>query len=291
MSTATSAPSPAGPQGPGSSPRLRPVTVPPPLPPLSPRVGLRATARHSFAIARRNLLQVRNDPGQLLDSTLMPMIFTLIFLYVFGGAIWGGREGDYKQFLLPGIMVQTIMFASRATGFTLSMDFGSGVMDRFRALPIARSAVLSGRIIADVCRLLLGQVVMLTFALVIGFSVKTGVLQAIAAVGVVLLYGTALAWVSAFIGLMVKSPNTVQAVGFLWMIPLQFGSSMLVPTETMTPWLRAFAEANPTTLVTDACRNLLIGGPVAGPLAGSLAWCLGLMLIAVPLSIRQYRRR
>lgn len=260
-------------------------------PVLSGRVGVRATLRHSFAIARRNLLQVRNDPGQLVDSALMPIIFTLIFLYVFGGAIWGGREGDYRQYLLPGIMVQTIMFASRATGFTLSMDFGTGIMDRFRSLPIARSAVLSGRIIADMARLLLGQIIMLSFALLIGFDVHTSLPLAVAGVALVMLYGTALAWVSAVIGLVLRSPNTVSSAGFLWMIPLQFGSSMLVPTSTMPGWMRAFAEVNPTTQVTDACRYMLIGGPWTGPATNALIWSLGILVVAVPLAVRLYIRR
>ncbi|ARP74328.1 ABC transporter [Streptomyces pluripotens] len=237
------------------------------------------------------MLQLRGDPGQLLDSVVMPMVFTLIFLYVFGGAIWGDRPGDYRQFLLPGIMVQTLMFASRSTGYLLAVDFDNGVMDRFRSLPIARSAVLTGRIVADMSRLLLGQVAMLFFALAIGFRVETNFLFAVAAVLLTLLYGTALAWVSAFIGLTIRSPNTVQSVGFLWMIPFQFGSSMLVPTSTMPGWLRAFAEANPTTLVTDACRNLLAGGPIAGPVLGTVLWSVGLMCFAVPLAISRYRRR
>ncbi|MEU2915731.1 ABC transporter permease [Streptomyces massasporeus] len=263
------------------------------IPPLagSARNGPRDIVRQSLALARRNMLQLRGDPGQLLDSVVMPMVFTLIFLYVFGGAIWGDRPGDYRQFLLPGIMVQTLMFASRSTGYLLAVDFDNGVMDRFRSLPIARSAVLTGRIVADMSRLLLGQVVMLLFALAIGFRVETNFLFAVAAVLLTLLYGTALAWVSAFIGLTLRSPNTVQSVGFLWMIPFQFGSSMLVPTSTMPGWLRVFAEANPTTLVTDGCRNLLAGGPIAGPVLGTVLWSVGLMCCAVPLAISRYRRR
>ncbi|MFE9252364.1 ABC transporter permease [Streptomyces sp. NPDC007088] len=253
--------------------------------------GPRDITRQSLAIARRNLLQLRGDPGQLLDSVVMPMVFTLIFLYVFGGAIWGDRPGDYRQFLLPGIMVQTLMFASRSTGYMLAVDFTNGVMDRFRSMPISRVAVLAGRIVADMSKLLMGQVVMLAFAVAIGFRVETNFLFAVAAVLLTLLYGTALAWVSAFIGLSMRSPNTVQSVGFLWMIPFQFGSSMLVPTSTMPGWLRAFAEANPTTLVTDACRNLLGGGAIAEPVLGTALWSVGLMCLAVPLAVSRYRRR
>ncbi|AHH99505.1 ABC transporter permease [Kutzneria viridogrisea] len=261
-----------------------------PVGPVRARIGPRAVLRHSLAITRRNLVQVRNDPGQLLDATLMPMIFTLIFVYVFGGAI-ATDQHSYLQYLMPGIMVQTLAFASRATGIGLSTDFGNGLMDRFRALPIARSAVLTGRVLADLCRLLLGQLVMLVFALVIGFRVQTGPLEVLGALLVLVLYGFALCWVSAFIGLVVRSPQTVQTVGFLWTIPLQFGSSMFVPTATMPGWLRAFSSVNPTTLVTDTCRALLNGGPVVTNLAGALGWSLGLVLVFVPLSVWHYRRR
>lgn len=253
------------------------------------RIGPRATLRHTAAIARRNLLQVAGDRGAILDATLMPMIFTLIFVYVFGGAI-ADDQGDYKQYLLPGIMVQTISFASRLTGVTLNVDASKGVMDRLRALPIARSAVLTARICADMCRMLAGQLVMFGFALLIGFRVQTGLLPALAAIGVLLAYGFALCWISAFIGLALKSPETVQSIGFIWTIPLQFGSSMFVPLETMPGWLRAFAQVNPTTLVTDTCRNLLLGGPIAGSLLGASLWIGGVLLVFVPLSVWKYRR-
>lgn len=250
----------------------------------------RDTVRHTVAIARRNLLQVRNDPGQLLDATVMPMVFTLVFVYVFGGAI-ARDQHDYLQFLMPGIMVQTLAFGSRATGIGLSLDFGNGLMDRFRSLPIARSAVLAGRITADLCRLLLGQLVMFGFALVVGFRVGTGPMGVLGAGVVLMLYGTALCWVSAFIGLVLRSTQTVQTVGFLWTIPLQFGSSMFVPADTMPGWLQAFSSVNPTTLVIDTCRGLLVGGPVAQHLAGALVWVVALVAGFAPLSIWCYRRR
>jgi len=218
------------------------------------------------------------------------MIFTLLFVYIFGGAI-ADDQATYRQYLIPGMMVQTLAFASRSTGIGLSVDFSNGLMDRFRALPIARSAVLSGRILADLCRMLLGQLVMLTFAVVIGFRVKTGFVPVLAALGLLLCYGTALCWISAFIGLAGRSPQTVQTVGFIWTIPLQFGSSMFVPTHTMPGWLQAFSVVNPTTLVTDACRGLLIGGGVARSAIGALAWVGVLIAVFVPLSVRKYRRR
>ncbi|WP_346139493.1 ABC transporter permease, partial [Saccharopolyspora erythraea] len=278
-------------ENPPKSPRREgPPSKPSRMREVSGRVGPRATLRHTGAIARRNLLQVVNDRGAILDATLMPMIFTLIFVYVFGGAIANGDQSDYKQYLLPGIMVQTVSFASRLTGVTLNVDASKGVMDRLRALPIARSAVLSARISADMCRVLLGQLVMFVFALVIGFRVQTDPLSALAAFGVLLAYGFALCWISAFIGLALKSPETVQSIGFIWTIPLQFGSSMFVPLDTMPGWLRAFAQVNPTTLVTDTCRNLFLGGPVAPSALGAFLWIGGMLLVFVPLSVWKYRR-
>lgn len=253
-------------------------------------VGPRALVRHSTAIARRNLMQVRGDPGQLMDATVMPMAFTLVFVYVFGGAIARDQQ-DYLQFLMPGIMVQTLAFASRGTGVGLSTDFGTGLMDRFRSMPVSRSAVLVGRVLADLCRLLLGQLVMLGFAVVVGFRVQTSVVGVVGALALLMSYGFALCWVSAFIGLVLRSPQTVQTVGFLWTIPLQFGSSMFVPTETMPGWLQAFSTVNPTTLVIDGCRGLLLGGPAVHALTGALGWSVGLVAVFVPLSIWSYRRR
>ncbi|AKN72337.1 ABC transporter [Streptomyces sp. PBH53] len=254
------------------------------------RVGPRAAVGHALAIARRNLVQLRYDPSQLLDATLMPMVFTLIFVYVFGGAI-GGNQADYRQYLIPGIMVQVASFAAQVTGVALNLDFSTGVMDRFRSLPIARSAVLSGRILADLCRLALGQAVILLFALAIGFRTHTNPLCVLGALALLMLYGLSLSWIAAFVGLAIRSPQAVQSMGFLWMIPLQFGSSMFADPGTMPGWLQAFAQVNPTTLVVDTCRGLLVGGPVAGNLLGALAWTCGILVVFAPLAVRQYTRR
>jgi oleandomycin transport system permease protein len=164
-------------------------------------------------------------------------------------------------------------------------------MHRFRSRPIARFSVLSGRILAEMCRMLVGQVVILAFAFAIGFRVQTGPLQLLAAVGLIMLFGMAVCWVSAFIGLVVRSPETVQSVGFVWMIPLQFASSMFAPPETMPSWLRAFAEANPLSHVINACRGLLLGGPVAVHLLPALGWTAGLILVFAPLAVRRFVRR
>lgn len=267
---------------------------PNPVPPAPMRTlgGPFSGVRHTLAITRRNLLLIRNDPGQLIDATIVPIILTLVFVFVFGGAIQGdGNQDDYTQYLIPGIMVQTISLATAVTGMSLNLDFSRGIMDRFRSLPIARSAVLSGRILADVCRLSLGQAIILVFGLIIGFRINTNIFSALAAVGLLLLFGVAMAWIAATIGMTMRSPQAVQGIGFLWMLPLQFGSSIFVPTSTMPGWLSGFAEVNPTTLVTDTVRALLSGGEIGNSLWGALAWIGGIIVVFVPLAIRQYRRR
>lgn len=256
----------------------------------SRNVAARRMLRHSAAICRRNLVQMKSEPLQLLDAAVMPMVLSLIFLYLFGGAI-GHGERDYRLYLMPGMMVETIAVASRATGLGLNLDFSTGIMDRFRALPIARSAVLAGRLGADVCRMALSQLVMFGFAVVIGFRVQTGLPAVIGAVLLLLAFGSALSWVSAFIGLLVRGPQTVDTAGFLWMLPLQFGSSMFVSPNTMPGWLRTFAEINPVSFICDAVRNLLIGGPTTQPVLGALAWIIGLTAVFAPLAVRQYARR
>ncbi len=269
-----------------SSPHQAAIPPSPPRPVSGPVAGV----RHTLAIARRNLLLIRNDPGQLIDATIVPIVLTLVFVFVFGGAIQGG-QGDYTQYLIPGILVQTISLATAVTGMSLNLDFSRGIMDRFRSLPIARSAVLSGRILADVCRLALGQAIILIFALIIGFRIQTDVFSAMAAVGLLLMFGVAMAWIAATIGMAMRSPQAVQGIGFLWMLPMQFGSSIFVPTDTMPGWLASFAEVNPTTLVTDTVRALLTGGEVTDSLWGALAWIVGIIVVFVPLAVRQYRRR
>ncbi|MFE2373291.1 ABC transporter permease [Streptomyces sp. NPDC059398] len=258
--------------------------------PLAGVPGPREALRHSLAIARRNLRKVLASPGQVLDATLMPVIFALIFVYIFGGAI-SGSAGAYRQFVMPGIMALTTTIASRTSGTSLSIDFSTGVMDRFRSLPMARSAVLSGRILADTVRMLASLLVVFAFALAIGFRVHTGILQAAAAIGLILLYGVALAWLHAFIGLTARTIETVQSVGMLAMVPLQFGSSIFVAPGTMPHWLGLVVAHNPMSTVVDAARGLLTGGPVAGDVVGALAWSLGLIAVLAPLSVRQYRRR
>ncbi|MGW1894585.1 ABC transporter permease [Streptomyces sp. NPDC002004] len=245
-------------------------------------------ARHTMAFSRRNLRKSLASPGQVLDTALMPIVLALIFIYAFGGAIVG-NSSDYRQYLMPGIMALNHTIVSRTSGIALNTDFTSGVMDRYRSMPVARSAALIGRVAADSVRLLVGQLVIFAFALAIGFRTRTGIAATVAAFAVLLLYGIALCWLNAFIGLAARSIETVQSVSMIAMLPLQFGSSVFVRPDTMPSWLRTFVEHNPMTMVVDAARNLMIGGPVAQPVTGALLWTAGLMAVFVPLSVWKYR--
>lgn len=255
-----------------------------------PAGGMRGVVRHSFVIARRNLMKISGDPSLLLDATVMPMVFAVMFIYVLGGAI-AGSPADYRQFFIPGIMVLTITIVSRTTGIALAVDFGKGIVDRFRSLPIARSAVLSGQIIADAARMLLSQLIVLAFAMIIGFRIHAGVLPVLGALALLTAFGVALSWVSAFIGLSMRSVQSVETLTTLWLVPLQFGSSLFVQPSTMPVWLRSVAEWNPTTLVADGARALLSGGVATRPVLGALAWVAVLLLVFVPLAVRRYARR
>jgi len=245
--------------------------------------------RQSMAICRRNLVQLKGDPLQALDVA-MPMLLGVIFISVFGGAI-GNTGTDYTQYLLPGIMIQAVSIVSMATGINLNLDFNTGMMDRFRSLPIARAAVLAGRIAADLCRMTLAVLLVFGFALVIGFQVPGGPLRAIGALLLMLAFGAALSWISAYVGLVIRSPQTVQSFGFVWLIPLQFGSSLFVPTNTMPGWLRGVVELNPMTLICDACRNLMSGVDTTGSVIGSIAWIAGLIAVFAVAAVRRYGRR
>ena len=261
-------PSPAQPQ------RLTPVT------------GLRNT----FTLTWRSVLKIRTNMEDLIGLSLQPIMFLLLFTYVFGGAISGGTH-SYLQFELPGLLVMTVVFATMGTGLMLNQDIAGGVFDRFRSLPIARWAPLAGAVLGDMVRYLISVAITLGFGMILGFRVGTGVLPALAATALLLTFALAMCWVSALIGMLVKTPQGVQMYGFLAMFPLVFGSNLLVPSQTMPGWLQAFVRANPMTYLTSAERGLLTGGPAATPAVRSLLWALGIFVIFAPLAVRAYRRR
>jgi ABC transporter DrrB family efflux protein len=257
---------------------------------MTERLTLSETLADSRLMAERQLRKVLRRPMYTVYLFVQPVILVLLFRYVFGGAIATGRF-SYVDFLLPGIIVMTAVFGSLTTGLGLTEDLSSGVVDRFRSLPIARSAVLVGRTAADLCANLLTLVLMLALGIVVGFRPTEPVYDVALALGLVLAFAYVFSWISAYVGVKVRNPEAAQSIGFIWVFPLVFASSAFVPTDTMPAAVRAFADVNPITLIVDAARALTIGdGHALGPALGALAWMVALLAIFVPLSVRAFRR-
>lgn len=269
------------------------------------RVGLGAALAHTAVITKRNTLRVVRLPQLLLFSTIQPVMFLLLFNYVFGGAISiGGPEGavsgsaDYINWLLPGILVQTAVFGATATALGLTEDLGAGVIDRFRSLPMARSAVLAGRTIADLVRNTFVNTLMLIVGFLMGWRFEQGVPRMLLGVALALLFGYAFSWVMATIGLVAKTPEAAQSAGFLPIFPLVFASSVFVPTASMPQWLQVFAENQPVSVIANAVRSLMIPEQALTVLGldqttliwQSLAWIAVIIAVFAPLAVRQYRR-
>jgi oleandomycin transport system permease protein len=248
-------------------------------------------ARHSAALAKRNLIGVYRNPEALLDVTLQPIIFILLFTYVFGGAISGGSQHDYLQFLLPGILAQTIAFGGVAIGVNLNSDIEKGVFDRFKSLPISRAAPLVGAVLGDVVRYALLITITLGFGYVIGFRAETDVLQVLAACVLAVGFALCLCWVSVYIGMLARTPGAVQGILFLALFPLTFGASTFVPVDTLPDWLQTFTEINPMTHLVDSLRGLLLGGLEVSDVAWTVGWMGALVAIFVPLALRAYGKR
>jgi oleandomycin transport system permease protein len=247
--------------------------------------------RHSIVLAKRNLIGVIRNPEALLDVTLQPIIFIALFTYIFGGAIAGGSQHDYLQFLLPGIIAQTIAFGGVAIGVNLNTDIEKGVFDRFRSLPIARAAPLVGAVLGDIVRYVLLCTITLGFGYVLGFRATTDPLQVGAALLIAIAFALCLSWVSVFIGMIARTPGSVQGIVFLLLFPLTFASSAFVPVETLPDWMQSFTDVNPFTHLVGTLRGLMLGGPVQSHLLWTLAWMLGLLVVFVPLALRAYGRR
>ncbi|MEV4352072.1 ABC transporter permease [Actinoplanes sp. NPDC049596] len=257
----------------------------------SPRGGsVAALARHSVALARRSLIKTARTPEALLDVTLQPVIFLLLFTYLFGGAITGDRH-TYLQFLLPGMLAQSLAMGGIALGQNLNADIEKGVFDRFRSLPISRAVPLVGAVAADIIRYLTVCVVMLGFGMIMGFRIETGFLPAVAAVALSVGFGLCFCWISVWVGMLVRTPGAVQGLMFLIVFPLSFGSNVFVATDTLPGWLQAFVHVNPITPLVSTIRGLLLGGSVAEHLWVTLAWMAGLLVVFVPLALRGYSRR
>ena len=249
-----------------------------------------ATVRHCLALARRSLLKTWRTPEALIDVTIQPIIFLLLFVYLFGGAVAGSTH-DYLQYVLPGLLVQSILFGSVAIGVNLNTDITKGVFDRFRSLPIARSAPLIGAVMADVLRYVILTVVLVCTGLIMGFRFHTNVAEAVAAGLLAIGFALCLCWVSVCIGMLARSPGAVQGILFLALFPITFGSNVFVKTDTLPGWLQAFVKVNPATHLTSSVRGLMIGGPVASPVLYTLLWMAILLGLFFPLALRSYRRR
>jgi ABC-2 type transport system permease protein/oleandomycin transport system permease protein len=256
----------------------------------APRRPLRWTFTDAAAVTRRNLYRYIRVPTLLLFSTIQPVMFVLLFTYVFGGAIEVPGVDTYVDYLMAGILAQTVIFGSTQTGVGLAEDMTKGMVDRFRSLPMARSAVLAGRTLSDTARNLFVVCLMLVVGFLVGFRIHTGVIPAIGAVALALAFGLAFSWISAFIGLSVRDVESAQAAGFVWVFPLVFASSAFVPVDTMPGWLQTFADINPVTVTVNALRALTLGGPTARPVLEALAWIVGILLVFVPLAVNRYRR-
>ncbi|HET7646339.1 MAG TPA: ABC transporter permease [Candidatus Limnocylindria bacterium] len=239
---------------------------------------------------RRNLLHIRRTPELLLDVTVSPIMFVLLFTLVFGGAI-DVREATYTNFLMAGIFVQTIAFAGVYTGVLLANDLKNGMIDRFRSLPMSQSAVLTGRTLTDLLRALLAVLIMWGVGLLVGFRPAGGVIGTLGAIAILLLFGYALSWLGVAMGVAVRTPEALQGVIFAAVFPLTFVSSAFVPTETMPDWLAWFADRQPMTLVINAVRSLTLdgtGGPSFWP---AVLWSAGILAVCFPLGLWLYRRR
>ncbi|OLF18062.1 ABC transporter permease [Actinophytocola xanthii] len=251
-----------------------------------PAEGLRQSASLSW----RTLVQIKHNPMELIDFSIQPVMFLLLFTYVFGGAIVGST-GDYLAFALPGIIVQNALFASLNTGVGLNTDLTKGVFDRLRTLPIARWAPLAGRIAADMVKQVWALVLLLGIGAIMGFRVGGSPLGLLGAAGLLLVVVFAFSWIAVLVGMIVSEPEKVMIFGFTVMFPLTFVSNAFVPADTMPSWLQGWVEVNPVTLLADAMRGLLGGGSVAGPVGGVVLWSAAITVVVAPLAVRAFKRR
>ncbi|MFI1201751.1 ABC transporter permease [Streptomyces sp. NPDC020883] len=257
------------------------------------RIGLRSNLRHIGALARRNLVQIKNDPQTLFDVLLMPVIFILLFVYVFGGAIAGkGHQQEYVQYLVPGMMAMMGMNIAMAVGTGVNEDFRKGVMDRFRTMPIARSSVLIAKIVVEVGRMLLATSILLAMGFLLGLEIRGSLLEFAGAIALSTVFGAALMWIFILLGLSVQTPQAVQGMAMLVLMPLQFGSSIFAPTTSMPGWLEGFTKVNPLSNLADAARSLINGqGPVAHPTLITLGWTVAITAVTMPLAVRKFRSK
>jgi ABC transporter DrrB family efflux protein len=256
---------------------------------LEQRTGLRWAVSDAFVMTVRLLRQIPRIPELLVFSIVQPIMFVVLFVYVFGGAI--NTPGfEYVQFLLPGVFVQTVAFGGAATGIGLADDLQKGLVDRFRSLPMARSALLVGRTASDLVRNGVTVAVMVAVGMLTGFRFHGSALAVLAGLALLFAFEFALSWIGVLIGLSVKSVEAAQSGGLIWLFPLTFASSAFVPVESMPSWLQGFAEHSPVTVTVDALRGWFNGQDVGSSGWQALAWIAGILIVAAPLAVTRYRR-
>jgi oleandomycin transport system permease protein len=258
--------------------------------PLASRVGAVDGLRQTFSLAWRTLVQIKHTPTELIDFSIQPVMFLLLFTFVFGGAI-GGSPHAYLMFALPGIIVQNSLFTTLNTATGLSTDLEKGFFDRLRSLPIARFAPLSGRMLADMAKQAWAVIMLLVIGYVLGFRVGTGPLGVLAAFGLVLVSTLAISWALVLVAMLAANPEKVQIFGFVVLFPLTFTSDAFVPTSSMPGWLQAWSKANPVSLLSDAMRGLMVSGPAARPAVESLLYAAAFTIVFAPLAVRAFKRR
>ncbi|WP_433466607.1 ABC transporter permease [Spirillospora sp. CA-128828] len=259
--------------------------------PERPRTRPLGPLRHSLVLARRSLAKTKRNPGAVINGVITPTVFLVLFLYLFGRSVAGSTTG-YLQYLFPGILVMGAGLAGMiSTGTNINLDLKNGVTDRFRSLPISRLAPLLGSVLADIVRYLLGVGILFATGTLLGFRAHGGPAAGLAAAGLAILFGFCLSWVTVLIGVLIKDANAVLAFSFITFLPLQLGTSLAAPTDSLPGWLGAWAGINPVTHAMDACRALLNGTPVDGTVTTTLVWCAALFFGFCPLAVRAYSRQ
>lgn len=257
---------------------------------IAPRVSPLDAIRHTLTLTWRSLVQIKHNPQDLIDLSVQPIMFTVLFAYVFGTAISGSTH-SYMQFALAGIITQNALFVTINTGVGMFTDIEKGVFDRFKSMPISRLAPLAGRVIGDVVRQAWSMAIVLAVGYALGFRVTTGPLEAVAAFAVLLGFTFMFSWISIFLGLVVDKIEKVQIFAFTFLFPLTFTGGTFVQVGSMPGWMQAWAKYSPVKYLTDSVRHLLVGGAVGRPILMALLWGVGIMLVFAPLALRAFRRR
>jgi oleandomycin transport system permease protein len=266
------------------------TTTAPDQPPLHASVRPIEGLNQTLTLAWRTIVQIRHNAWELGDFSFQPIMFLLLFTYVFGGAL-AGSTAAYLDFALPGIIVMNMLFVTMYVGMGLNTDITKGVFDRLRSLPIARWAPMAGRITADLLKQAWSIVLLLGVGYIMGFRVGTSFAELLAAVALILVFALAFSWISVLVGVLAKNPEQVQLFGFTALFPITFVSNVFVDETTMPGWLEPIVDNNPVSILADAARGLMVGGPVAEPVTWSLLWAVAIMAVFAPLSMLAFRRR